>query len=475
MYRKNGYKWFKHADFLFVDVLTLIAVYFFSYFAYFRRFSVWNMRLYTESLFLYLLIDVSVIFFTETFRNVLKRDHGQEFAVTVKHSAYVLLLHLLWLVLTSQMIRYSRVIMVVTGISYLCFSYLTRCLWKSYVLSGKRYRAVRKILIISTDASAVEDIHSIADQNYSGYDIAGICVLDRDAAGEKIEDIPVVANKDDVLNYITGHWIDEIYFGDYQASAEYQDILSGAAEAGITVHIALKHLDAFDGTKQFIEKVGKEYTLTSAIATLHNSQLFAKRVLDIFGGLIGSLITLLLMLIIGPMIKKADPGPILYTSTRVGQNGKTFKMYKFRSMVMNADKLKEQLMDQNEVSDGMMFKIRNDPRIIGGEDGIGGFIRRTSLDEFPQFFNVLLGQMSIVGTRPPTPDEWVRYEPHHRARLSAKPGVTGLWQISGRSDITDFEEVVKLDKEYITNWSLLGDIKIILKTVMVVLRKEGSY
>lgn len=145
-------------------------------------------------------------------------------------------------------------------------------------------------------------------------------------------------------------------------------------------------------------------------------------------------------------------------------------------MYPDAEARKAELMAQNKVKDGMMFKMENDPRIIGGENGkgIGNFIRNTSLDEFPQFWNVLKGDMSLVGTRPPTVDEWDKYELHHRARLAIKPGLTGMWQVSGRSDITDFEEVVRLDTEYIQNWSFGLDIKILLKTVEVVLKGSGA-
>ena len=148
---------------------------------------------------------------------------------------------------------------------------------------------------------------------------------------------------------------------------------------------------------------------------------------------------------------------------------------------MDAEERKKELLERNRVSGDMMFKMDFDPRIIGNEivdgkqvSGIGDFIRKYSLDEFPQFFNVLLNQMSIVGTRPPTVDEWEKYKYHHRARLATKPGVTGLWQVSGRSDITDFEEVVKLDTEYIDHWSIGLDIRIILKTLKVVVKGEGG-
>lgn len=163
-------------------------------------------------------------------------------------------------------------------------------------------------------------------------------------------------------------------------------------------------------------------------------------------------------------------------------NGKKFRMIKFRTMYKDAEEKKKELMEQNSVQDGMMFKMDFDPRIIGNrilpdgtkKTGIGQFMRKHSIDEFPQFFNVLLGQMSLVGTRPPTVDEWEKYQLHHRARLATKPGITGMWQVSGRSDITDFEEVVKLDIQYIEKWSLGLDIKIIIKTIGVMLSGKGA-
>lgn len=223
----------------------------------------------------------------------------------------------------------------------------------------------------------------------------------------------------------------------------------------------------------------KVFTTTDNYAS--PTHLAFKRLMDIIGGLIGSFITVIIIIIIGPKIKKESPGPVLFKQTRIGRNGKRFTCYKLRSMYMDAEERKQELMKQNRVQDGMMFKMDFDPRIIGNKivdgkqvTGIGEFIRRTSLDEFPQFFNVLMNHMSLVGTRPPTEDEWDKYKYHHRARLATKPGITGLWQVSGRSSITDFEEVVRLDTEYIQNWSIGLDIRILLKTVKVVLKKDGA-
>ena len=169
-------------------------------------------------------------------------------------------------------------------------------------------------------------------------------------------------------------------------------------------------------------------------------------------------------------IKLDDGGPVLFPQTRIGVHGQPFKMYTFRSMVTNAEVLKKKLAEENGQSDRFIFRMKDEPRIIR----VGHFIRKTSLDEFPQFFNVLKGDMSLVGTRPPTVDEWEKYELHHRARLAIKPGLTGMWQVSGRSEITDFEEVVKLDTKYISEWSFMLDIKILFKTVLIVLGQKGS-
>lgn len=224
--------------------------------------------------------------------------------------------------------------------------------------------------------------------------------------------------------------------------------------------------------------MGNYTVVTTCINMASAGQLVLKRIMDICGGLAGCILTGIIFLFVAPAIYIKSPGPIFFSQYRVGKNGRKFKIYKFRSMYMDAEERKKELMKQNRVSDGLMFKMENDPRVIGSEKGpgkgIGNFIRKISLDEFPQFFNVLKGDMSLVGTRPPTVDEWEKYELHHRARLAIKPGLTGMWQVSGRSEITDFEEVVKLDTKYISEWSFMLDIKILFKTVLIVLGQKGS-
>jgi lipopolysaccharide/colanic/teichoic acid biosynthesis glycosyltransferase len=173
--------------------------------------------------------------------------------------------------------------------------------------------------------------------------------------------------------------------------------------------------------------------------------------------------------ILGLAIKSNSPGPILFRQKRVGMHGRIFFLYKFRSMYIDAEARKAELSENNEMQ-GPMFKMTDDPRVTK----VGRFLRKTSLDEFPQFWNVFKGEMSLVGTRPPTPEEVAQYDDWHRRRISIKPGITGLWQISGRSRIDDFNEVVKLDLQYIDEWRLQDDLKILWRTFWVITARKGA-
>lgn len=197
---------------------------------------------------------------------------------------------------------------------------------------------------------------------------------------------------------------------------------------------------------------------------------FTKRTIDVVGALSGLFLLAPVFLLVAIAIKLDSPGAVIFKQRRVGLNGLEFDMYKFRSMVVDAEARKAELLALNEMKDGPIFKIARDPRVTG----VGRFIRRTSLDEFPQLVNVLLGQMSLVGPRPPLPSEVAHYSPEQWQRLSVIPGATGLWQVSGRSNLDSFKAMVGLDLDYIRNWSVLGDIRIIMKTVKVVLKMEGS-
>lgn len=193
----------------------------------------------------------------------------------------------------------------------------------------------------------------------------------------------------------------------------------------------------------------------------------SKRLLDIVGSLVGLLILLLVFVPVAIAIKLDSPGPILYSQERYGLQGRKFRIRKFRSMVVNADQLKAQVT--NEAS-GLIFKNKKDPRVTR----VGRFLRSTSLDELPQFWNVLVGEMSLVGTRPPTADEVALYNERHWQRLNVKPGITGEWQVNGRSSVKDFEEIVNLDLRYQSQWHPLYDLVVIAKTIYVIFARIGA-
>ncbi len=192
-----------------------------------------------------------------------------------------------------------------------------------------------------------------------------------------------------------------------------------------------------------------------------------KRLVDITGAIVGLTLTGLVFVPIALAIYLDNPGPILYSQVRCGYRGKRFRIWKFRSMVANAEQLQHLVANE---ANGLIFKNRHDPRITR----VGHFLRRTSLDEFPQFWNVLRGEMSLVGTRPPTLKEVAQYQPHHWQRLDVKPGITGEWQARGRSEVLDFEEIVQMDLRYQRRWSVGYDLRLIWETAMAVVRRKGA-
>lgn len=199
-----------------------------------------------------------------------------------------------------------------------------------------------------------------------------------------------------------------------------------------------------------------------------NFYIFFKRLIDLFGSFVGLIVLSPIILIVSLLIKFESKGPVIFSQDRIGKDGKVFKMYKFRSMVINAEKLKEKLKEQNEMS-GPMFKMKEDPRVTR----IGKFIRKTSIDELPQLINILKGDMSLVGPRPSLPNEVEQFEDWMMERLEVKPGLTCYWQVSGRNNI-DFEDWMKLDIKYVRERNTLTDIKLIFKTVFVLFGDENA-
>ena len=482
MYRKDSEEWLKHIDFIILDMICLQLAYILAIAISGYGFNPYATIIYRNMAVFLELADLVVIFAYGTMKSVLKRGYYQDFAVTLKHSIMVGALAIIYLFLIQQGQYFSRMALVLTVVIYLIFTYLVREFWKKFLRKKMEDGGERKLLIITTEAVAEQVVTNMQQNNYARYTLAGVAVIDVDWTGKQVSDVLVVANEETAPMYVCQEWIDEVLIVIPEALPYPSELIEKLTETGVTIHLNLAKITNIPGKKQFVEKVGNYTVLTTSINYASSKQLLLKRLMDIAGGIVGCILTGIICIFVGPAIYLASPGPIFFTQERVGKNGKKFKMYKFRSMYMDAEERKAELMKDNKLGDGKMFKLDFDPRVIGNKilpdgthkTGIGDFIRRTSLDEFPQFFNVLKGDMSIIGTRPPLLSETSLYELHHRARLAIKPGITGMWQVSGRSDITDFEEVVRLDKEYIENWNIGMDIKILFKTVLVVFKKDGS-
>jgi exopolysaccharide biosynthesis polyprenyl glycosylphosphotransferase len=270
---------------------------------------------------------------------------------------------------------------------------------------------------------------------------------------------------EDVLKYIMDHVIDEVLlvFRNLNLSLA-APLINECRKLGIMVNFILDTSEIYY-PKTEVDKIGPFNIVSFQSYDYSPAQRFAKRLMDFLGGFVGCLICALAYIFAAPAIKLSSPGPVLFVQTRKGKNGREFKLYKFRTMYQDAEERKKDFLAQNEMK-GQIFKLKDDPRITP----LGKFLRKTSLDELPQFINILKGDMSLVGTRPPTVEEFESYEARHRRRLSIQPGLTGLWQVSGRNEIDDFEDIVKLDTEYIDHWSIWLDIKIILKTFTVLFK-----
>ncbi len=482
MYRERVPSWLKRFDFLLFDIFALEISFVISYMIRcgFISEDYYMPELYINTAMALVIISVIESIFFQNYDQILKRNEYNEFKSSFKRATYITVMLIVYLYLIRKSSSYSRTIYVITWELTIIFTFTFRQLWKRVVKSVIKgdNKTLSKFIVVTNYERALNIIKSVSGSD-SVFQVAGIVIVDKEMTGDKIGHVGVVASGTDIEDYLCRNWVDEVFvcLDDNNKNLE-EKIIEDCIIMGITVHRYLaSDLKITSSGVKFVSSIGDYSVLSYSMKILTFRQIVLKRCMDIVGGLVGMIITIIIGIFIAPVIFIKSPGPVIFKQWRIGRNGKKFQIYKFRSMYLDAEERKAELMAKNKIKDGMMFKLENDPRIIGGENGkgIGNFIRNTSLDEFPQFLNVLKGDMSLVGTRPPTMDEWEKYKLHHRKRMAIKPGLTGLWQVSGRSDITDFEEVVKLDTEYINNCSISYDILIILKTIKVVLFRKGSY
>ncbi len=377
------------------------------------------------------------------------------------------------------------------------FSISFSCLFLIHLIKRQYLEHHTKKTLIITDSNSLEKaVYNIQKLNSEDCEIIGVSSLSNKQEGRfykvKIHSLEKNSNTKramknhqqgtnplahielkelslSILDYAKRHQVDLVIFSvNHIARKKIEHLIEAFSEMGIDSLITIDSF-AIETLETKLEDFGTTNVIRLSPRLFTDGELLLKRLMDIAGALVGCFICLIFGLIVAPLIFLEDPGPIIFKQKRVGRNGKFFYIYKFRSMYQDAEAKLQTLKDQNEMQ-GFMFKMKNDPRITK----IGKILRKTSIDELPQFFNVLEGSMSLIGTRPPTVDEYNQYSAHHKRRISIKPGITGLWQVSGRSEITDFEEIVRLDCFYIDHWSITGDIKILLKTFAAVFTGKGS-
>lgn len=489
MYRQRTTGWLKHLDFILLDLFALQMSFLLA--CKIRHgwespglpWEYWGVNLTL------ICADLLVLFFSESLRDILRRGYWKELVQCAKSAGVVTLFSVFYLFSVQAGIVYSRTVCILTGGLYFLLNYLLRIVWKRFLQDRGNLRLQNAMLVAAGRRTMEAILKNLRDHQHGLSTIAGLVLLDEETQKlpEQIGGVPVVASRDTLEEYICRNWVDELLVvQDMEESfcrrKPLQELLDRIAASGVAVQRVVDFRQDAAEFREMVEHVGGYTVVTSVVRSVTFRQAFFKRTMDILGGLAGCVLAGIVLVVVGPMIYLQSPGPIIFKQQRIGRNGKLFTMYKLRSMVLDAEQRKQELRQYNRVADGMMFKLDFDPRIIGARQlpdgtvkkGIGNYIRDWSLDEVPQFWNVLKGDMSLVGTRPPTLDEWNKYALYHRARMAFRPGITGMWQVSGRSNITDFEEVVKLDLQYINEWTPGLDFRILLKTVQAVLKRSGS-
>ncbi|MBE5946165.1 MAG: sugar transferase [Lachnospiraceae bacterium] len=456
----------KHLDFLILDIICVELAFLLAYYIRMNH-EGWVPGDYKMMNVIVLMAHLTVVFWNECYSGILRRGLLSELKNIIIHNCYILGIVLTIFFFIKLSSDYSRVLVgLFIGLDVI-FMMLIRNLLKILIFKQNKTTKRKKNIIIIANTDNIDNIaKDLTGLNYGAYAILGAIIMDEDKTGEDVCGVPVVANIDNMYDYVKENVVDEVFIE--SDSHDVSKITNTFLTMGVVVHVSLNNFIS-NVPNVVLENINNYTVVTTSINLMSFKQKVLKRTIDICAAIPGIIIMGLLFVIFAPIIYIQSPGPIFFKQVRIGKNGRRFRMYKFRSMYMDAEERKKELMEKNKMS-GLMFKMDDDPRITP----IGKFMRKTSIDEFPQFINILKGDMSLVGTRPPTEDEYNQYELHHKSRLAIKPGLTGMWQVSGRSDITDFEEVVRLDNEYIRKFSISLDIRILFKTVGTVLFRKGS-
>ena len=445
-----------------------------------------KMREYASNDFLWavLLLTLAYIcsfFLTDQKGDIVARPLRRDFVKAVKFNLLMALINSAGLALTKAAMLDSRYFLLFVPVINVFTMTVTHAALKEVLKNTYKMRGLQSLVGVITTADHAENMIRDLYQDWSNR-IVGLAIPEatNDEIGQEIAGVPIAANYAGFMDWLRRTALDEVYVDiPMDSGSSFVPFLEEMESMGLTVHFSLPTLNRLErdccsetSAARMSRTLGRcagHNMVTIGTVELSITDQIMKRALDIVGSIVGCIISIPIIAIVAIPLKLESPGPLVFRQKRVGLNGREFYIHKLRSMYIDAEERKKELMSQNEMT-GLMFKMQDDPRITK----VGKFIRKTSIDELPQFFDVLRGPMSLVGTRPPTLDEYKQYESHHKRRLSMKPGITGLWQVSGRSSIEDFEEVVKLDTTYIDNWTFWGDIKILFKTVGVVFARRGA-
>lgn len=458
-----------------IDLTAILLSYFTGNFIRFGNIFKTGLEISDSTPLLFLLLVYCLIFFIRSSTKFFyQRGPFEELTIVVKSNIVLMAVLLIGFFCVKKSEGFSRLVFLYIAICNVLFMYTFRMLYKLYLIHVyNKSTNSKRLVILTTGLKAKEIIENLEQYNLWEYQIKAFILVDATDSdiGRHIEGVPVIGNYHNMYQCVTNEVVDEIFINvPYSSGVHVAEVIENYEDMGITVDLNIQVFDIdLRHRQKELKGFGGYYVIAFSQTVTTIEMAVIKRAMDIIGAIIGLILTGIVTIFVAPPLLIESKGPLFFSQIRVGKNGRLFKIYKFRSMYADAEERKKELMAKNKMK-GLMFKMDNDPRITK----VGKFIRKTSIDELPQFWNVLKGDMSLVGTRPPTMDEYMKYESKYKRRLSIRPGITGMWQVSGRSDITDFEEVLALDLEYIDNWSVGLDIKLLFKTIFVAFFGKGA-